>query len=278
MTSDMRKILSHVRKSGRGAPDLVSVRRVSLGTVEAEEVSFGVLECCDEAHALSDFGFGEGDGACGGGDLGEGVVDGVDLDVVHEGLAGVLAGHESAVDAGVSVLGFDGPVVHVPGVGDLPSEGLKQFRESCKSRGLLESYSGPRDFHSKFLREIQLKINQDEYFTQSNAYEPTQELIASPVITLSREAQELLRVAASSDGTVMHVRSLGGANVQAGRRLFVEPHSPRSDAIWEAAIQDLVNEGFLQPVGHGGELFKVTHAGYEYFDLYLKEQAESAHS
>jgi hypothetical protein len=96
------------------------------GLVEAEEVSFGVLECCDEAHALSDFGFGEGDGASGGGDLGEGVVDGVDLDVVHEGLAGVLAGHESAVDAGVSVFGFDGPVVHVPGVGDLPSEGLKQ--------------------------------------------------------------------------------------------------------------------------------------------------------
>ena len=60
--------------------------------VEAEEVSFGVLEGCDEAHALSDFGFGEGDGASGGGDIGEGVVDGVDLDVVYEGLAGVAAG------------------------------------------------------------------------------------------------------------------------------------------------------------------------------------------
>ena len=31
MTSDMRRILSHVRKSGRGAPDLVSVRRKSWG-------------------------------------------------------------------------------------------------------------------------------------------------------------------------------------------------------------------------------------------------------
>ena len=32
---------------------------------------------------------------------------GIDLDVVHEGLFGVVAGHESAVDAEVSVLSFD---------------------------------------------------------------------------------------------------------------------------------------------------------------------------
>ena len=37
------------------------------------------------------------------------ILGGVDLDVVHEGLAGVAAGHESSVDAGVSVLGFDEP-------------------------------------------------------------------------------------------------------------------------------------------------------------------------
>jgi len=94
------------------------------GLVEAEEVAFGVLECRDPAHTRSDFGFGEGDGASGGFDFCHSVVDGVDLDVVHEGLAGVPAGHEAAVDAGVSVLGFDEPVVHVPGIGDLPTEGL----------------------------------------------------------------------------------------------------------------------------------------------------------
>ena len=92
--------------------------------MEAEEVALRVLEGRDPAHALSDFHFGEGDGASGGGDFGESVVDGVGLDVVHEGLAGVLAGRESAVDAGIAVLGFDEPVVHAPRVGDLPSEGL----------------------------------------------------------------------------------------------------------------------------------------------------------
>lgn len=99
------------------------------GLVEAEEVSFGVFECGDEAPARSDFGFRDSDGASGAGDFCHGVpqqifLGGVDLDVVHEGLAGVPAGHESSVDAGVSVFGFDEQVVHVPGVGDLPAEGL----------------------------------------------------------------------------------------------------------------------------------------------------------
>jgi len=94
------------------------------GLVEAEEVSFGVFEGGNPAHALSDFRSGKGDGAPGGGDFCHSAVDGVDLDVVHEGLAGVPAGHETAVDAGVSVFGFDEPVIHVPRVGDLPAEGL----------------------------------------------------------------------------------------------------------------------------------------------------------
>lgn len=94
------------------------------GLVEAEDVSFGVFKCCDPAHARSDFGFREDDDASGGFDFCHSVVDGVDLDVVHEGLAGVPAGHESAVDASVSVFGFDEPVIHLPGIGDLPSEGL----------------------------------------------------------------------------------------------------------------------------------------------------------
>ena len=50
--------------------------------MEAEEVSFGVLKGGDEAPALSDFGFGEGDGASGGFDFCHSVVDGVDGDVV----------------------------------------------------------------------------------------------------------------------------------------------------------------------------------------------------
>ena len=150
---------------------------------------------------------------------------------------------------------------------------LKEFRESCKSRGLLESYSDLQDFRSKFVRQIQIKINQDKYFEQSEADELTLQLAPSPVISLSREAEELLRSAASSDGSIIHSKHLGGESIQAGRRLFGEPHSPRSAAIWGGAIRELITNGFVEQVGYKGEIFKVTREGYEHFDLYLKEHA-----
>ena len=87
----MLRVNTKVRLDGRAfrtpisslAERSVIARQLFLwGLVEAEEVSFGVLKGGDEAHALSDFGFGEGDGASGRGDFGEGIVDGVDGDVV----------------------------------------------------------------------------------------------------------------------------------------------------------------------------------------------------
>ena len=124
MTSDMENSFPRPKNPDVGHPIWCLSGGLLWGLVEAEEVPFGVLKGGDEAPARSDFGFGEGDGASGGFDLCHSVVDGVDLNVVHEGLAGVPAWHESAVDAGVSVFGFDEPVIDIPGIGNLPSEGL----------------------------------------------------------------------------------------------------------------------------------------------------------
>lgn len=149
---------------------------------------------------------------------------------------------------------------------------LKEFKDDCKSRGLLESYADLQDFRSKFSRQIQLKINQNPYFALSSSYEATQELASGPVVTLSQEAQELLRSAASGDGSIMHLKFLGGEQIQAGRRAFVEDSNPRSAATWEGALQELVGKRFVQALGYKGEMFKVTREGYEFFDLHLKAQ------
>lgn len=149
---------------------------------------------------------------------------------------------------------------------------LKEFKDGCKARGLLESYANLQDFRSKFSRQIQLKINQHPHFAQSDAYDATQELVSGPVVTLSREAQELLRNAASGDGNILHLKFIGGEQIQAGGRAFIEDSNPRSAATWGAAIQELVSEGFVQPVGYKREMFKVTREGYDFFDLYLKAQ------
>jgi len=148
---------------------------------------------------------------------------------------------------------------------------LQTFKNSCKSRGLLEGYTDLQEFRSKFSRQIQLKVNQDPYFALSSHPDQLEALTQMPAFTLSREAQELLRAAASTDGNIMHMRFLGGEQIQAGRRAFIEERDPRSVATWEGALGDLVNSGFVKPIGTKREMFNVTREGYEFYDLNLKD-------
>ena len=87
---------------------------------------------------------------------------------------------------------------------------------------------------------------------------------------LSAEARKLLVTAATGDGTVIFSRSSAGRNTQAGRQLLNEPHNPRSEAIWEQAIKDLVAYDLLKDRGYEGEVFGVTGKGYEVADLLQK--------
>jgi hypothetical protein len=65
----------------------------------------------------------------------------------------------------------------------------------------------------------------------------------------------------------MVIAWMGGSAVQANRKNFVEPNNSRSRAIWEGAVEELVREGLLQPVGHKGEVYRVTRQGYDAGDL-----------
>ena len=42
---------------------------------------------------------------------------------------------------------------------------LREFRQSCQSRGLYEPYADVQDFRNKFYRQIQLSLNRDNYFS-----------------------------------------------------------------------------------------------------------------
>jgi hypothetical protein len=149
---------------------------------------------------------------------------------------------------------------------------LKQFKQSCQSRGLYATYDSTADFHNKMRQHLALTLNSHPYFEglrQSAASFPatTTPLTPPGVPELTREAQELLREAVAGDGDVMVIHWMGGSAVQANKKNFVEGGNPRSQAIWEGAVQELVNEGLLDPVGYKGEIFRVTRRGYEVADL-----------
>jgi ribosomal protein S27E len=83
---------------------------------------------------------------------------------------------------------------------------------------------------------------------------------------LGPEASKLLAESACNDGEILAVRSSGGFHIQAGTTSFVEESSPRSEATWQSALDELVRRGFIRDRGHKGEVFGVTKEGYEFVD------------
>ncbi|MFO0801865.1 MAG: DUF4062 domain-containing protein, partial [Gemmataceae bacterium] len=84
------------------------------------------------------------------------------------------------------------------------------------------------------------------------------------VSSLSADAQELLVAAKNADGHILYVRYMGGSALQAGNRNFIEPqNSPREDARWKGALDELLERRLVEALGYKGETFQVTKLGYE---------------
>lgn len=150
---------------------------------------------------------------------------------------------------------------------------LTTFKNDCKAKGLFETYESTAEFHDKVRRQLALTINSNPYFTEllsatitttANVEESSN---ASGAPDISREAIELLLEAVAGGGDIVILAWMGGSTVQTNNRNFVEPNDPRSRAIWEGAVDELDRYGFVQPVGHKGEIFRVTHEGYDAADL-----------
>ncbi|MBF4395344.1 DUF4062 domain-containing protein, partial [Vibrio anguillarum] len=138
---------------------------------------------------------------------------------------------------------------------------LKAFKESCQNRSLYESYDSRSSFKDKFYRQLQLKLNQHPLFQTTSISTPVDVVQSkTPLPQLSDESQILLKEANQDrNGTVMHLRHLGGTNVQTNSKNFIESNERREVARWEAAIDELVSKGLLVERGYKGEIFEITN-------------------
>lgn len=146
---------------------------------------------------------------------------------------------------------------------------LKAFKESCQSRSLYESYDSRSSFKDKFYRQLQLKLNQHPLF-QTTSISTPDDVVESktPLPQLSDESRILLKEASQDrNGTVMHLRHLGGTNVQTNSKNFIESNERREVARWEAAINELVSKDLLVERGYKGEMFEITNFGYQIADM-----------
>jgi hypothetical protein len=83
--------------------------------------------------------------------------------------------------------------------------------------------------------------------------------------TLSREASTLLQLAArDASGLVAYERFGEGVDLHSnGVSVVTSKADHRLLALWEAALQELVQQGLLAPRGTAGELFEITQKGYD---------------
>ena len=149
---------------------------------------------------------------------------------------------------------------------------LKKFKDSCKSRGLLETYSDINDFKAKLNRQLQLKINSDTYFTTISEPAGDSHIESASSIPdvppLSREAQILLKEASKDpNGHIMRLPHLGGMIVQSNGKEFLRDNDPRQRAAWEGAIEDLENHGLIKDTGYKRQIFAITREGFQIAEL-----------
>ena len=94
-----------------------------------------------------------------------------------------------------------------------------------------------------------------------------QHLSTSTGVTLSRGAIRLLQEAVNDRSrSIMKLRTAGGLVISTNGESFVEADNPRSEARWENAVRDLANWGLIEDPKGLGQVFEVTHLGFEYID------------
>jgi Domain of unknown function (DUF4062) len=108
--------------------------------------------------------------------------------------------------------------------------------------------------------ELQARISDLEAF-MNNAENQ------DPASSMNDDARRLLKAAAMSDGYILHINYIGGAEIQAGGIGFVGTDgTPREEARWRAALEELVSRGCVDVLGSKGETYRVTKLGYEIAD------------
>ncbi|MES2263470.1 MAG: DUF4062 domain-containing protein [Pseudomonadota bacterium] len=147
---------------------------------------------------------------------------------------------------------------------------LKEFKQSCQSRGLYEGYDSHGEFKEKFYRHLQLKVNEHKLFQteQDSHTDATVVESRTKLPDLSPEARILLKEASQDKGgTIIHARYIGGTSIQTNGKNLIPSEDRREVAKWESAIEELRSYDMVVDRGHKGEIFEITNFGYQIADM-----------
>lgn len=141
-------------------------------------------------------------------------------------------------------------------------QALKAFKDSCRTRGLFQTYADVDDFRRKLSNDLQLTMNSDPFASIGGV---TQSTTSSSVTRgpLSPDALVLLSAAsADGSGVVLFERFGSGAEISSNDKVLNEDSSPRTLARWEGAIEELEKGGLLRATSAAREVFELTRDGF----------------
>lgn len=147
---------------------------------------------------------------------------------------------------------------------------LKEFRQSCQSRGLYQSYDSHAEFKEKFYRHLQLKVNEHPLFRNSDVSPAYTTIVESrtQIPALSQEARVLLKEASQDNGgTIVHARYMSGTAIQTNGKNLIPSNDRREVAKWEEALEQLRSYDLVVDRGYKGEVFEITNLGYQIADM-----------
>lgn len=151
---------------------------------------------------------------------------------------------------------------------------LKKWVEELRDKALVQEYSDKDVFRKLFYRQLQHVILRDGQIKrqiesighdQADQYDESYRQ-PDPAPSLSEDAEELLIAASQGKhGTIFKLAFLGGRVVQASGKEYGKGN-PREAARWERALEELVDIGYVVGRGYKGEVFELTHEGWQAAD------------
>ncbi len=144
---------------------------------------------------------------------------------------------------------------------------VQDFKNWAKAQGLVAMFDNPADFTEKFRRELQINLRDNPYLRDLLSEAATDiEIVPADTrhITLRHEAVTLLRSAATAkNGLIMTLRAMDGYHVKAGNESLFDGQSPREEARWRAAVDQLESYGLTEDINGKREIFRLTDQGYD---------------
>ena len=154
-------------------------------------------------------------------------------------------------------------------------EKVKQFRDLLKSKGLIETFDTPEELERKFSKQLQVSLAKNPYLRGLIGTHSTLGLVGIPSVgstsisienKLTNEAKKILKLSSKyQDGLILKVSYIGGKTIQVGGEQL-GGDSGRESAKWESALDELMSSGLVVERGHKGQVFELTHKGWEVAD------------